>query len=182
MSFDQCGYQIDRNVVSKDALFLIETNIKMLRDSIESDGNPHGDPQVEKSFSWYGAYISDSLLLLMKDRIEKITGKTLNPSYSCLRVYYNGADLKPHKDRDSCEYSATFSVTSDEPSWPIWFEGKPLSLNAGDMCVYRGTELTHWREKYEGEEHIQVFLHYVDANGKHSENHMDGRTQFGGVK
>jgi hypothetical protein len=38
----------------------------------------------------------------------------------------------------------------------------------GDMVVYRGIEIEHWREPFDAEEgsyQVQVFLHYVDANG-----------------
>ena len=40
-------------------------------------------------------------------------------------------------------------------------------LDEGDAVIYRGCELVHWREAYnEGTKLAQVFLHYVDANGK----------------
>tara|TARA_R100000963_G_C4639507_1_gene103227 strand:- start:979 stop:1458 length:480 start_codon:yes stop_codon:yes gene_type:complete len=43
------------------------------------------------------------------------------------------------------------------------------ALSAGDALIYRGCDHEHWREKFEGKSLAQVFLHYVDANGKNSE-------------
>ena len=34
----------------------------------------------------------------------------------------------------------------------------------GDMIVYRGCEIEHWREKFEGNNHAQVFLHYNNVD------------------
>lgn len=40
----------------------------------------------------------------------------------------------------------------------------------GDAVVFRGDEIFHWRDKYvEGAWQVQLFLHYVDANGPHAE-------------
>jgi len=45
-----------------------------------------------------------------------------------------------------------------------------IILDEGDAVIYRGCELPHWREAYnEGTKLAQVFLHYVDANGKFTE-------------
>ena len=33
-----------------------------------------------------------------------------------------------------------------------------ISLEEGDLIIYKGKELEHWREKYNGKEQIQVFL------------------------
>jgi hypothetical protein len=58
-------------------------------------------------------------------------------------------------------------------SWPIWIEGPngtySVDLEAGDGLLYRGTECTHWREVFEGQRQTQVFLHYVDQHGPHTE-------------
>ena len=48
----------------------------------------------------------------------------------------------------------------------------------GDMLIYQGCELEHWREAFEGENCGQVFLHYNDAS-KAEENKYDGRPFLG---
>jgi hypothetical protein len=48
--------------------------------------------------------------------------------------------------------------------------------------VYRGCEVEHWREEFrapQGSYHVQVFLHYVDANGPYSEFKFDKRPFIG---
>jgi len=46
--------------------------------------------------------------------------------------------------------------------------------------MYRGCELEHWREPFEGENCGQVFLHYNDANCKNAQaNTFDRRPMLG---
>jgi hypothetical protein len=52
-------------------------------------------------------------------------------------------------------------------------------LQPGDMVVYKGSEVEHWREPYTGKEQIQLFFHYVDANGPHAECKFDYRPMLG---
>ena len=49
-------------------------------------------------------------------KIEEITGMKLAPSYTYYRMYLNGAILKRHKDRPSCEISATVCLDWDDSS------------------------------------------------------------------
>jgi hypothetical protein len=52
----------------------------------------------------------------------------------------------------------------------------------GDIVVYRGCDLLHWRELFdvpEGSWHVQGFFHYVDANGPHSDHKWDRRPTLG---
>jgi PKHD-type hydroxylase len=44
-----------------------------------------------------------------------------------------------------------------------------IDMQVGDAVLYRGHEKVHWREKFEGKWQAQIFLHYVDASGKHAE-------------
>ena len=54
----------------------------------------------------------------------------------------------------------------------------PLHLETGDMIIYKGCEIEHWREPFKGNNHAQVFLHYNQKNGKFNiEN--DGRPFLG---
>jgi hypothetical protein len=50
----------------------------------------------------------------------------------------------------------------------------------GDMLVYSGCELEHWREPFEGNICGQVFLHYNHVNGPFAEkNKFDKRPMLG---
>jgi len=43
------------------------------------------------------------------------------------------------------------------------------------MLIYKGIDLPHWRDTYEGNRQIQIFLYYVDKNGEFSEYAFDKR-------
>ena len=45
-------------------------------------------------------------------------------------------------------------------------KGSKVILKPGDMLVYKGMILEHWREVFLGENCAQVFLHYNDVNSK----------------
>jgi hypothetical protein len=61
-------------------------------------------------------------------------------------------------------------------------KGTKIVLKPGDMLVYKGMILEHWREVFLGEDCAQVFLHYNDVNssvGNSEENIFDGRPHLG---
>mgnify|MGYP000253223418 CR=1 FL=1 len=64
--------------------------------------------------------------------------------------------------------------------------GTKVLLEVGDMLVYSGCELEHWREPFDGNICGQVFLHYNHVNGPFADkNRFDGRAKLGlpsGVK
>ena len=67
-----------------------------------------------------------------------------------------------------------------EPSGELGKEGTKILLNPGDMLIYRGCDVEHWREPFDGDDCCQVFLHYNDVNGQFAEqNKYDGRPFLG---
>ncbi len=75
-------------------------------------------------------------------------------------------------------------IENDQKPWTFWFKNRqgqdvPLLLEAGDMVVYQGDELTHWREEYEGNKQIQTFIHYVEVDGKFNDYVFDKRPMLG---
>jgi hypothetical protein len=57
-----------------------------------------------------------------------------------------------------------------------------VETDIGDLVVYKGLEVEHWRDKFvcgENSWQTQVFLHYVDADGEYSDYRWDGRKNFG---
>jgi len=134
-----------------------------------------------ESYSKYGGAFTETVLLTMQEEVERETGLELLPTYSYLRLYTNGDELLIHKDRKSCEISVSLSVGYvGDGLWPIFIEGHPLYLEAGDMVIYRGCEVSHWRNPLEGDIQAQIFLHYNDKNGPYGEDNLyDGRTFLG---
>ena len=116
------------------------------------------------------------LLVMANPLISKIVDEPVVPTYSYSRLYYKGADLKPHRDRPSCEISVTLNIKGDP--WKIYFERPDGSvgetiLEQGQAVIYYGMEATHGRDRFEGDECLQVFLHYVKSRGENWEHFFD---------
>jgi len=115
-------------------------------------------------------YISFLELLCEKTpEVSEILEEIVVPTYSFVRVYGNQSNLPTHTDRNSCEISLTLHLSGDKP-WLIWIktpegEDRSVELNPGDAMMYLGTVAKHWRDQYEGQEYVQVFLHYVRSRG-----------------
>ena len=156
------------------------------------------DEQVPNTYSHYSDIAMETLLLNVQPKMEKLTGLKLNPTYSYARIYKKGDVLARHKDRFSCEISTTMNLGGDD--WPIYLENKKnvgipdgkkitvssdnkgtkVNLKPGDMLVYKGTILEHWREVFLGDNCAQVFLHYNNKDSKDADkNIFDGRPHLG---
>jgi hypothetical protein len=144
------------------------------------------DEQVPETYSHYSDIAMETLLIKLLPIMEKETGLKLNPNYSYARIYKKGDILKRHKDRFSCEISTTLNLGGD--LWPIYLEpsgkenlkGIKVDLKEGDMLIYKGNELEHWREEFKGENCVQVFLHYNNLKTKGSKKNIyDKRPHLG---
>ena len=142
--------------------------------------------QIPNTYSAYGNIAMETLLLKCQPGMEKATGLKLYPAYTYARIYKKGDELKRHKDRFSCEISTTMNLAGDD--WPIYLEpsgetgkkGIKVDLKQGDMLVYSGCELEHWRNKFKGKECVQVFLHYNNRKTPGSKDNMfDKRPHLG---
>ena len=154
--------------------------------------------QIPNTYSQYANMAMETLLLKCQPGMEKATGLKLYPAYTYARIYKKGDELKRHKDRFSCEISTTMNLGGDD--WPIYLEpnselggviegfgyvskntkGVKVDLKPGDMLVYRGCELEHWREKFKGKECVQVFLHYNNRKTPGARDNMfDKRPHLG---
>ena len=113
----------------------------------------------------------ETLLHVYETRIMKAkTGMDLVPTYSYTRLYEKGNILRRHKDRPSCEISTTVHLGGDRMAYfsrpdqgqdfvidefknihkPGAPKGVRVDLKVGDMLIYSGCELEHWREPFEG--------------------------------
>ena len=142
--------------------------------------------QIPGAYASYGDIAMETLMLKCQSIMEKTTELKLYPAYTYARIYEKGHELKRHKDRFSCEISTTMNLGGD--NWPIYLEpsglnskkGVKINLKQGDMLVYKGCELEHWREKFKGDECIQVLLHYNNSRTPGSKKNMfDERPHLG---
>ena len=208
MAFNK--YTVIRNAVSYDLANFCYNYFLLKRDAIKymydhniiAESPIHGswgDYQVPGSYSIYSDHVMETLLMKVLPVMKEKTGLNLVPTYSYARVYQNGAELKRHKDRPSCEISTTLNLGGD--NWPIFIdptgsdnvidefknihkpgapEGVKVDLNPGDMLIYSGCELEHWRKPFEGQLCGQVFLHYNHADGPFAKTNLyDKRPMLG---
>ena len=189
MSFETDGYEIVRGALTRQTVDLLAIEFQMLKDceyhrsGISPDEIP-GDGQVPRSWARYGAICFESVLVLLRDTVAGVAQKNLAPSYSYARIYYKGATLGRHHDRPSCQYSATVCIKNDVNPWDIYIQDNhgqehAVALQEGDMLIYRGDKLDHWREEYQENKQIQVFIHYVDLDGEFKEYAYDKRPMLG---
>jgi hypothetical protein len=133
----------------------------------------------------YGDPVLDEMMNALIPRMEYCTGLALYPTYSFCRLYKRGDQLKPHRDRRACEISVSINLGQmpDTP-WALGLEGRDkikvsALLKPGDALIYRGIELTHWRDPYDGDQAVQIFMHYVDRHGPNAGERFDLRPALG---
>jgi len=208
--FSQKKYQVIKNAVSYELANFVFNYLLLKRDAVKfmydnklvEEHTLLGtwkDQQVPNVYSHYADFATETLLIKIMPIMKKETNLDLIPTYSYARVYEKGSILKRHKDRPSCEISTTLNLGGD--SWPIFIDptgsnnvidwdknimkpdapkGIKVDLEPGDMLIYSGFELEHWREEFTGNICAQVFLHYNHVNGQFAnENLYDKRPLLG---
>jgi len=206
-------YEIIKKVISPEFANFAYNYLLLKRDAVNYMYNKRilpknspglgtwADEQVPETYSTYGDFFMETLLMGLLPMMKKITDRELIPTYTYARIYKKGDKLYRHRDRPSCEFSCTIHL-GGEP-WGIYIDptgqrgvergfntdtivkpdavpGKEVILKPGDMMVYEGAALEHWREPFTGETHAQVFLHYVDEKGPHGKSMLyDGREMLG---
>lgn len=154
----------------------------------------------------YGDYLMEALMAASTSVVEQNVGKKLWPTYSYLRVYDKGSDLKIHTDRESCEYTVALCLGCDPKDKPYEiFVGEEdetsdykyyneneeykryridhkFSMLSNNALIFKGMDKIHWREMRTHDHFIAVFLHYVDQEGPYKEFKFDKRQVLGEAK
>ena len=176
----------------------------MLQNGATHEKNPlignFKDQQVPGSYAKYSDRLMETLLIKTIPVMKAKTGLDLIPTYSYTRLYRTGNILNRHKDRPSCEISTTLYLGGDP--WPIFIDptgsnnvideypgimkpnapkGVQVNLKPGDMLIYSGCELEHWREPFQGKLCGQVFLHYNHANGRFAKSNLYDKRPLLGI-
>jgi len=188
--FESNGYCIVKNAINpllRDFLTQYALFDEMQNFFQEKDSKFGKEAQVPDAHSVINDPAMETMLLHLQQLIEDTTGLKVFPTYSYYRVYREGHELLPHTDRSACEISVTLcfnhSYDNSKFQWPIFIKDKEVFLDPGDIVIYKGKELEHWREKFEpinkDDWHVQGFFHYVDVNGPYSEWKYDKRPCIG---
>jgi hypothetical protein len=154
--------------------FILKEEANSLADQIINFSKTIGndmqcDSQAPNSLAKYNYLPFVKVLVKKINKVSTLLEEDVLPTYTYTRIYRHGEILNRHRDRSACEISITLNLKKDN-EWPIWFQ-KPngeeisLELNQGDAVMYLGEIADHWRNAYQGQEHVQLFLHYVRAEG-----------------
>jgi hypothetical protein len=192
LSFKENRYLSLTNIIPLD-LCRIVTKYALLKEETEFTPEIGNGAQVENAHSVYSDTLMETLMHFLLPHMEKNTGLSLCPTYTYYRVYRPGMTLDRHKDRPSCEISTTicfgfkynhvspeyrWGMYVDKDSWDTYGQhgefisaknlGTPITQNPGDLIIYKGCDIEHWREPFlvgPGSYQVQAFFHYIDKNG-----------------
>ena len=191
MSFNKEYFKIIKGAVSKETCQVISREFELTQDIILNGSDntmefPYKDEMVERSFSWYSPLAFEALSdTVIKRHVEETINEPVFPTYSYGRIYYNGAIMKRHIDRSSSELSVSLclQVNKDYP-WHLNVEKRNgevivVEQEPGDLIIYKGNELHHWRDSYPGNKQINAFFFYVRAKGPRSMLRYDTRPGLG---
>ena len=163
------------------------------REYVRNGFMPFGDNQVNLRYYQH----DEPLAVFFHENLTKVmslvAGEEVQPSYVYAASYKEGAKLKPHTDREQCEYSFSFQVDylpeqeNHLSTWGLFVKeleegeahtseefpaenqsedtNKAVYLKSGDALIYKGCELVHYRyELPQGHQSTSLFFHYVPVN------------------
>jgi len=145
------------------------------------------DKQCPSSLSLGADRGLDAIMEWIRPEVSRLVGFELVPTYSYTRRYAKGELLPRHVDRAACEISMTTSIEIPKGAAPSIVHLKPphrretkVEMREGDGCIYAGTEVEHWRERFRVDGYVQLFLHFISKSGpNYPEFAFDGRKCLG---
>jgi len=153
------------------------------------------EEQRGKSHGAYNFPPAVGLQTYLKEKLNSVLDLKLKETYTYSRKYVRGASLSSHTDRPSCEVSVTFPLdykSDDNTPWKIWLNnegnwvncrfdggqkfikentqdihrGKSISLELGDLLLYQGPNIPHWRNTFMGDYSYHMFIHFYNERTK----------------
>lgn len=172
LSFEKKGWYYLPNIISSAEA--IQIKYQNLMGAVHDLGGlkPHYDKERGRVMCCYAPPSSAYVVHRVKPILENLLGEELIPSYWFTTTYHNKGFMVRHTDRPSCEVSVTMNI-SGTVDWPIQLQdlqGKKRKVVTpiGHGLAYLGIKVPHWRAPLrckEGDQFMQLFLHYVRKNG-----------------
>jgi phage terminase large subunit GpA-like protein len=183
--FQTDGYVLVKGFFNSQEIDTISRYLENALKRYPENNKGGNDGFTNNKISWYADPLMEVVLRNSLPEVEAATNLELDPTYSFTRVYEKGDELRPHVDRPACEISVTLHIATVGKSWPIYMKApgkEPTAhyLEPGDACIYKGCEVTHWRDKaVDTDFNVQVMLHYVNKNGPNAGHKFDKRVSLG---
>lgn len=152
-------------------------NIKQALDPLDHVHREYGDPLME----------------MWLEKLTPLIAQTLRcavwPTLSFYYVYHHGNQLQKHTDRSSCQWVASLCIGADpefqqtQQTWPLVLniggENTPISLQYGDILLFKGYEIPHWREAFTGQWFVSAIFAFVEQAGPYAFQKYDQRAGLG---
>merc|ERR1711871_172653 len=132
-----------------------------------------------RRYEFNTAPIGNFLNYKLTEMVAEITGENIVPTYAFPVHYISGGSIWPHKDVVDNEISLTFQakLVPGDRAWPLYIERLDkkvvgISMDDNDGILYRGTQLTHWRDTtVDGTEVTQLIFAWraVNSSGCNSQ-------------
>tara|TARA_Y100000593_G_scaffold11049_1_gene19684 strand:+ start:2432 stop:3046 length:615 start_codon:yes stop_codon:yes gene_type:complete len=175
MSFKKDKYEIIKNCLSKELIELI-TGYTLLKRTVHKkfidsryipplsvDWGTREDPYVPDIYSCYGDIMTETILQILKPKIEKTIKENLFPVYSCYRIYEKNSVFPKFPNTKQFDISALLFVGGDKCPITLIRNGKNfiVNLNSGDLLIYDGINIIQQEKKFQGNNYIQVIFNYT---------------------
>jgi len=142
--------------------------------------------ELVPTYSYTRLYEKGNILERHKDRDSCEISTTMHLGGNEWPIFMDGTGSDNIlQGKDSLKSFATNKLLPEFTRDPIVIrdgapKGTKITLKVGDMLIYSGCELEHWREPFEGNVCSQAFLHYNHANGPFAKTNLfDKRPMLG---
>lgn len=158
---EELGYCLLPSVTFPTYYYTVDYFVRLTESTFEFDN------QVKRRRSKHNAVLMRAVHQQLAALVQSVADEQLKPSYCYLSVYPQGSELVRHTDRPQCRWNAsiTFARTSKD-CWPIYVEGprgvQAISAELGEVVVYRGTDVPHWRKPLPEGTATVCFFHFVN--------------------
>ena len=137
------GYVIERNFLNNDTTSILNLySFKSVQDQISVPGDPRDEVEHVNSWNLNSHAAFDSILFSSTEKMIQKCEVELIPTYYYARIYLRNADMNGHRDRKSCQFSASINLGQSH-NYPIYIENKKtgtyteVDLQPGDALIHK---------------------------------------------
>src|SRR3990167_4454916 len=185
---DKKNYFLVKQALSEEVCELLADYAQMKR-KVKPNVIRRGDP-LAGVHREYGDLMMETLLDKLTPLVEHVTGCALWPTLSFYYTYQQGQQLTPHTDRSSCQFVAGLCIGVDaaykerHQGWPLFLRlndqtVESVVLACGDLIIFRGHDILHWREVFTGTWFVSAIFGFVEKQGPFAFQKYDQRRSLG---
>ena len=181
------SYYILQQMISPQSCELL-ANYALFKERLKPNVKKNVDP-LDNVHREYGDPLFELLLEKLVPTIATTLGCEVWPTLSFYYVYHSGNKLQAHRDRSSCQWVASLCIGADpefknsSQTWPLVLkqghDNINISLQYGDILLFKGHETEHWREVYTGQWFVSAIFAFVEKQGPYAFQKYDQRKALG---